>query len=103
LTHLAVFGKIAVMFLRRLLLVALVLASLAQVGCAAYEIRRPMASEGTVLVTWRVDPSRVPDGHCGWAQEIARGHYLLTFKRAFDVNEECTIHELWHALGGKHQ
>jgi hypothetical protein len=90
--------------LRRLLLIALVLASLAQVqACAVYEVRRPMAPEGTVLVTWRVDPAHVPGNHCGWAQEIARGHYLLTFKRAFDVNEECTIHELWHAMGGKHQ
>lgn len=89
---------------RRILLVALVLATVwAGFGCAAYEIRQPMAESGTVTVTWRVSPLEVPGDHCGWATQIARGHYLLTFKRRFDVNSECTIHELWHALGGSHQ
>ena len=92
------------MFLRRSLLILLVLAALAVAlqGCAAYEIRRPMALEGTVTITWRVDPKNVPSDYCGYAQEIAKGHYFIAFRRAYDVNDVCTIHELWHALGGSH-
>lgn len=102
--------KIAVMFTprtnRRILLTLLVLIALIPVltGCAEYEIRQPMAERGTVLVTWRVSPSEVPKGHCGWAQEISRGHYLITFTRVFDLfNEPCPIHELGHVMGATHK
>lgn len=99
------------MFLRRLLLVALVLASLALVlqGCAEYEIRRPMADSGKVLIAWEINPSRVPDGHCGVAVQQTRGTdeapplYTIAFRRRPDFNSVCLPHELIHAFGGVHQ
>ena len=84
---------------RRCLLVCLVVVS----GCAAYEVRQPMADRGTVLLTWEVAPEHVPGNHCGWAREIARGHWLISFKRAYDFNNVCWPHELAHAMGGSHQ
>lgn len=92
------------MILRRLLLIALVAATvLLCFGCAQYEIRQPMAERGTVTITWEVNPARVPGNHCGWASEIAQGHYLITFRRAYDFNNVCWPHELNHAFGGSHQ
>ena len=89
---------------RRLLLLALVLlAVLALQGCAAYEARQPMAQRGTVLVTWEIAPDRVPGDACGFAQEIATGHYLITFRRAYDFNNVCWPHEFNHAFGGRHE
>lgn len=92
---------------RRLLLTACVLGALLAGGflggCAQYEIRRPMAESGTVLITWEVNPARVPGNHCGWAEQIARGHYHITFRRAYDVNDLCVAHEAWHFLGGSHK
>ena len=71
-------------------------------GCAAYETRQEMAERGTVLITWAVDPSRVPGSHCGWATEISRGHYLVLFKRKYGFEELCWVQEIFHALGATH-
>ncbi len=90
------------MSLRALALVALAMLELLA-GCAQYEIRQPMANRGTVLVTWEVNPARVPGNHCGWAEQIAANHWLISFRRAYDPNHECVIHELWHAMKGIHQ
>lgn len=90
------------MLFRRLLLIALVAATLwLAFGCASYETR-PMAERGTVLLTWEVDPSRVPGNHCGWAVEIAKGHWLVTFRRAYGFDHICWPHELAHAFGADH-
>ena len=84
---------------RRCLLVCLVAMS----GCAVYETRQPMADRGTVLLTWEIAPEHVPGNHCGWAREIAKGHWLISFRRAYDFNHECVIHELGHAMGASHK
>jgi hypothetical protein len=88
--------------LRRLLLVLAVVYCLSLVGCAGYETREPMAERGTVLITWEVNPARVPGNHCGWAEQIAEGHWLISFRRLYDFNNVCWPHELGHAMGGKH-
>jgi hypothetical protein len=88
---------------RRLLLSSLVGIALVVVGCAHYEQKQPMAERGTVLLTWEVAPERVPANHCGWAEQIAKGHWLISFRRAYDFNHVCWAHELGHAFGGSHQ
>lgn len=74
----------------------IVLALVMLQGCAS----KPIADRGTVLLTWEI--GSVPGLHCGYAREIARGHYLVTFRRAYSFDDPCVIHELTHVFGGDH-
>lgn len=91
------------MFFKRSLLVLLVAAALAAVlsGCAGYELRQPMADRGTVTLTWQIGTP--PCGGCGCAQEIAKGHWLVTLRREYTFNDLCASHELLHVFGARHE
>src|SRR5688572_28200343 len=93
---------------RRLICLAVLAAGVACVllaGCAFYEVRRPVATSGTVTVTWSLGQTSFEDGRCGEALRLGPGHYLIRLRSVPDFNNPgtCLSHEMLHAFGGIHQ
>lgn len=69
-------------------------------GCAT-QPTTPIADSGSVRITWEI--GYVPPQYgCGYAREVARGHWLVTFRRKYGWHELCWPHELNHAFGAEH-
>lgn len=103
-------------FLRRALLVVLVLAAASQLpGCATpaqiCDVRQdytstPVPTRGAVRVTWEVKP--LPAGRYGYATcDRAGQNCHIELADLPDFNNVCRLadfgHELAHALGANHQ